>query len=188
MNCNRGNSGAFDLLQSLAKIWMPAAKAIELKQNMAVCSLEESQAAAERAGCEVCYADLPSKVSGFATMIDGQSYIVLNRDKPPQNLKYTLPHELGHSVLHLNPTRGGDDLGFPVKGLEELEAHLFAAMWVLGTTNHKEREEVLRHNQEAGFVLIVSAILSLNVVLIAALAHFFPRLFGGRSSGAATGK
>lgn len=188
MNCNRENSSVVILLQSLAKIWVPAMKALELKQNLGTCSLAESQGAAERAGCAVCYADLPAKVSGVAAMIDDRRYIVLNRNKPLQNLKYTLPHELAHHVLHLNAARSDDERGFPAKGMEELEAHLFAAAWVLATTNHKEREEVLQHNPEAGFILMSWVMVSLGGVGIALVGYICQKLFGARPSNSEIGK
>ena len=182
MNSDRESSTAATLFRSLLQFWLPAVKALELKQNLLACSLEQSQGEAERAGCEVSYADLPTKVSGFAQVIAGKPHIVLNREKPLKDLKYTLPHELGHSVLHLSPTRGVNELGFPLKGMEELEAHLFAATWVLGTANHKEREEVLRHNPEASFILFSWVMLSLVGIATALTVHVCQRIFGAPPS------
>ena len=180
MKSDTEKSNTPSLLESLAKTWIPAVMAFQLKENTAACSVEDSRAAAERAGCEVCYADLPSKVSGFAQVIAGKPYIVLNRQKSPQNLKYTLPHELGHHVLHLNAVRGRDELGFPAKDREELEADLFAAAWVLRTTNHKEREQVLQHNSEAVFVLMAWIMASLVGIAIALIVHAGQKLLGAQ--------
>jgi len=64
----------------------------------------------------------PRKSVALPRLIAGKPHIVLNREKPLKDLKYTLPHELGHWVLHLNPTGGGNELGFPLRGMEEVEA------------------------------------------------------------------
>src|SRR5271163_4191373 len=117
-------------LQCLEKIWEPAGAAFQAQQDLGVHSLEETTGALERAGYEISHVDLPEKVSGFAQIIADRPYVVLNRAKRQQELQYTLPHELGHHVLHLNPVHDCDPLGFPGLGDVELEANLFAASWL----------------------------------------------------------
>src|SRR6476646_10569064 len=73
---------------------------------------------------------IPEKVSGVATIIADRPHIVLNRAKSQDELQYTLPHELGHHKLHLNPVREYAPLGFPVWGDAEFEADLFAMSWL----------------------------------------------------------
>jgi Zn-dependent peptidase ImmA (M78 family) len=98
---------------------------------MGVRSLDETTGALERAGYEVCPIDLPTKVSGFTQIIADRPHLVLNRAKSQQELDYTVPHELGHHILHLNPVSKSDGLGFPPIGDAELEADLFATFWLL---------------------------------------------------------
>jgi len=163
------------VLQCLGKIWEPAGEALNVQNEMGVHSLEETQAAVERAGYEICQVDLPEKVSGFAEIIADKPHIVLNRQKSPQNLRYTIPHELGHHILHLNPLRESDLLGFPSVGNAELEADLFAISWLLCLRKDKPRDDVLLWNPESSTTLAIYFFLSVAIVLFALLASFMAR-------------
>lgn len=165
------------LIQSVAEIWSPAGEAMKLQRELNVHSLEETTAAAERVGCEVCYADLPEKVSGFADIIEGKAHIVLNRAKSRQNLEYTLPHELGHCVLHLNPLRNPSQSEFPDMAMAEFQANLFAASWVNGLGNDKQRDEVMTGNRESSTAIVTSLLLTLALVAIAIIAWVCSKLF-----------
>ena len=176
---NPGNDiSLLDLfLQELGKIWSPAGEALRLQGELTVHSLEETAAAAERAGCEVCYVDLPDKVSGFADTIEGKPHIVLNRAKSRQNLEYTLPHELGHCVLHLDPTQNSGQSRFPNIGTAEFQANLFATTWVNSLGNDRQREDMLANNRDSRAALVGSFILTLALVVIAILAWLYSKFF-----------
>lgn len=166
MNSKKDLSTLEVVFECLTVIWSPAAEAVRLQQQLGVGSLEETATAAERGGCEVCFVDLPEKVSGFAAIIEGKPYIALNRHKSKNNLEYTLPHELGHQVLHLNPS-GPQRLELMGSGIEEFQAHLFATTWIIWLVNDKQRDEVLRANPESYVVTGMSVIFSILVVVIA---------------------
>ena len=164
-------------LQGLGTIWLAGGEAIILQEGLNVRSLEETAAAAEQAGCEVCYADLPEKVSGFAEIIEQKPYIVLNRAKSPENLSYTLPHELAHCVLHLSSSRDAVRPRFAHRGAEEFEAHLFAASWVTHLGNHQRSREVLAANPESLATILGGFILMLALVVVAIIAWVCSKLF-----------
>ena len=171
----------FDIfLQGLTKIMSPVEEALKLREALNVQTLEGTAAAAERAGFEVCYADLPEKVSGFADNFEGKPHIVLNRTKPRKDLEYTLPHELGHCVLHLNPAHGIGQRESRDIQMAEFEAHLFGAAWVNWLGNHRQRDELLAENREASAASVVCFIMMLAVVLFAILAWGCSKLFDTR--------
>lgn len=176
---NRGNDiSLLDLfLQELGKIWSPAGEALKLQGMLNVNSLEGTAAAAERMGCEVCYADLPDKVSGFADIIEGKPHIVLSRAKSLQNLQYTLPHELGHCVLHLNPSQRTGQSGFAGIGMAEFQANLFATTWVNSLGNDRQRGEMLTQNRESSAAVVGCFILTLALAVFAILAWLCSKLF-----------
>ncbi len=171
------------ILDCLAIVWNPGAESLKLQQDLNVHSLKEISAAAERAGYEVCYADLPQNISGFARVIAGKPCIVVNRAKPPQHQQYTVAHELGHHVLHVNRPPDLPQLGLPSKDMMEFEAHLFAAMWVIRVTNDKEREILLRQNPESLLIPALSVFLTFAMILGALFAHLASRLFPTQVSG-----
>src|SRR5229473_5307697 len=115
------------VLVGLGMIWNPGAEALKLRLDLNVLSLEDIPAAAGRVGCKISYVDLPTKVSGFASVIADKLYIVVNRAKSPQHQQYTIAHELGHHVLHLNPAQDPNQLGLHIKDMAEFQAHMFAA-------------------------------------------------------------
>lgn len=165
------------LLECLGEIWSPCGEAARLQVEFNARSLEETAAAAERVGCKVCCVDLPEKVSGFADMIDGQAYIVLNRAKSRINLEYTLAHELGHHVLHLNPSRDTRPSEFPVTGSEELEANLFAVTWISWQGTDGRQDELLRENKEASATVLACFFVTVLLAVVALLAHIGSKLF-----------
>ena len=171
------------ILDCLAIIWNPAAESLKRQQDLNVHSLKDISAAAERAGYEVCYADLPPNVSGFAQVIAGKPCIVVNRAKPPEHQQYTVAHELGHHVLHVNPPQDPHQLGLASKDMMEFQAHLFAAMWVIRVTNGKEREVLLRHNPESLVVPASSVFMTFAMILGAAIAYLCSRVFPAQLSG-----
>lgn len=165
------------VFEGLQIIWGPGAEALRVQQALNVRSLEDTAAAAERAGYQVCYVDLPANVSGFAMVIEGRPYIVINRAKSPQHWQYTVPHELGHHVLHLNPSRDVSQLGASSEGVAEFQAHLFAATWVIQLANDQEREDVLRRNPELFAIPILSIFVTFALILIALLVPLWSRVF-----------
>ena len=103
----------------LGIIWNPGAEALKLQRDFNMRSLEDLSAAAIRAGYEICYVDLPSKVSGFAAVIASKPHIVVNRAKSLPDQQYTIAHELGHQVLHVNPTLDPNQLSLQIKDMAE---------------------------------------------------------------------
>lgn len=170
-------SGPEFVLSVLKVIWEPAIKARRLQEELDVHSLAETCEAAERAGYEVHYVDLPSKVSGLATSVAGKSYIVVNRAKPRAQRQYTVSHELGHHVLHLNPRRTPSSSEFPITPSIEFEADLFAAFWVFGVTSGAERETLMRENPELSANLSLAVFLTVMTVVAALLVCALSRLF-----------
>lgn len=165
------------LVQGVGEIWSPASEALRLQEELNVHSLEETAAAAERIGCEVCYVDLPEKVSGFADIIDGKAHIVLNRAKSRQNLAFTLPHELAHCVLHMNPSRNSGQPRVLDLGIAEFQADLFAATWVNWLGDVSQREDMLTGNRESSSAVFTSLLLTVAFVAIAIIAWVCSKLF-----------
>jgi Zn-dependent peptidase ImmA (M78 family) len=163
------------LLQCLGKIWEPAGEAYRVQRELGVDSLGDTNAALERAGYEVCPIDLPEKVSGFAQIIADRPHLVLNRAKPKFELQYTLPHELGHHILHLNPQRESALPGLSHIGDVELEANLFATTWLMLLPEDKRREDVLLRSPEMSRTVVIYVLLSVMIVLFALLATFMLR-------------
>jgi IrrE N-terminal-like domain len=165
------------LIYGLERICSPAGAAARLQARLNARSLEETAAAAEREGYEVCHADLPENVSGFADIIEGQPYIVLNRAKSRNNLEYTLSHELAHQVLHLNPSRDTSPSEFPAAGMEELEAHLFAVAWITWAGSGRHQEEVLLENPEASVAVRGWLFFMLLLVVVVLIGYICSKLF-----------
>ncbi len=102
---------------------------------------------------------------------------MVNRAKSRQHRQYTVAHELGHHVLHLNSSYDPNQLGFSTKNLAELQAHMFAYSLVIWVTKGQEREDVLRQNPEALAIVALSLFMSLTIIVIPLLVHFWSRLF-----------
>ena len=180
MSRDKGMSGVDGVLDILGILWSPGVEAMRVQKELNVQSLGDTIAAAERAGDDVCYAKLPDSVSGFATVIAGKPHIVLNRAKPRHHMHYTVSHELGHHVLqHLNPAQSPISSAFvPTEALQEYQAHLFAAMWVLvAPDSNQERKAVERENPEQTMVVAVAIFGSLAVIVFTILAHVASLLF-----------
>lgn len=169
-------SGSEMVLKLLGVIWTPAVEAQRTQKEFNVRSLGETSAAAGRAGYEVCYADLPAKVSGFAMSIAGKPHIVVNRAKSREHQQYTVPHELGHHVLHLNPSRNPDQSIPSTDSVVEFQAHIFAAAWVMYVADDKERKDVLRQNPELSASLLVSVFMTGGILMVWLLAYLWSRL------------
>jgi len=163
-------------VESLRMIWNPGAEAFRVKQEFGVQSVEDIPLAAERAGCEICCADLPDKVSGFVQVIAGKPHIVVNRAKPPQHRNYTIAHELGHHVLHLDPSHGSELLGVMTDGLKEHQANMFATMLVVWTTKDQEQDEMRRQNPELCLTVVAAFFLTLAAIVIALVFYLSSRL------------
>lgn len=173
MNMSSGDktSSTDIFLRGLEIIWNPGVEGLKLRQKMNVGSLKDISIAAERAGYEVCCVDLPENVSGFAVLIAGKPYIAVNRAKSPQHRLYTIAHELGHQILHLDTAQD------PNQDLAEFQAHMFAASLVLGTTNDDEREDVVKQNPESLLVPAVAIFMTLVIAVILLLVYLQSRLF-----------
>jgi len=167
------------MLEGLEMIWAPAAEAVKVQQAWGVRSLGEMPNALKRAGYEVCYVDLPERVSGFAKVIEGQPHIVLNRAKSAEHLQFTVSHELGHHVLHLDASRDLQQ-GSPSEGLAEFQAHQFATLSILLLANEKERQDLLNQNPEWLLVGATSLLMTAGVILIPLIAHLWSSLSGFR--------
>ncbi len=174
-----GNEVSFleAFLKGLAEIWSAGGEALQLQKDLNVRSLDETAAAAERVGCVVCYADLPRKVCGFAQIIEGKPHVVLNRAKSRKDLEYTLPHELGHQVLHLNPSRDTTQSGFLDMGEAEFQADLFAATWIMRLGNKRQRKEVLLENPESSAAVATCLVATVLLAGIMLVAHVCLKLF-----------
>ncbi len=174
---------AFDIfVESLGVIWNPGAEALKLRQDFDIQSVDDIPLAAERAGCEISYVDLPVKISGFAQVIEGKPYIVVNRDKPSTHKKFTIAHELGHHVLHCNSTHGADSAGLIIDSTAEFEANMFASSLATAVTSEEEREEMFVHNPEMRSTLAISIFASFLVILTAFVIWLCSHLFSTRSS------
>src|SRR5277367_4261642 len=114
--------------ESFGILWKPGMEAIKLRLDHNVRAVEDIPVAAQRAGCEISYVDLPIRVSGFAQVIEGTPHIVVNRTKPPSHTTFTIAHELAHLQLHLNPSRNNDQPAQPPNTATEFEANMFASV------------------------------------------------------------
>ena len=157
---------------------MPGMEAIKLRSNCDIRSLDDIPRAAEGAGCEISYVDLPEKISGFAQVIDGLPHIVVNRAKPSKHIELTIAHELGHHVLHSNPSQEASSL---TASNVEFEANLFGATLVTAVTTQEEREEMVRHNPEIRSALAVS-VFGMVLAILMALAIWIWSLFRTRDA------
>ena len=170
------------VVKQVARIWTPAAEAIRLKSEMKVCSFAETTAALQQAGYEVYRADLPAKVSGVAAVLDGRRYIVVNRHESGARQQFTVAHELGHHVLHLNSSPVAELAGFAEATDQEFQADQFASMWHIWGTEPEEQQELLRRNPHAGVVLSVSVIATVLVVVASILFHVCSRFIGRKTA------
>src|SRR5215469_5545161 len=156
-------------------IWGPGAQALKLQHSLGVRSLNEIGPAAQRAGYEVCYVDLPESISGFADVIEGKPHVVLNRAKSRPHQHYTLLHELAHHVLHLNSPDTPDQRTAGDLDAQELEAHMFSAVWVMLLADGDQRNDLLRDNPELRLMLVSSVLFSVLSILTGLFVHIWSR-------------
>jgi hypothetical protein len=173
-------SGKFDsriVFELLGVIWTPAIKAMQVRRDLNVRSLEETSGAAERAGIEVAYADLPANVSGFANLIEGKPHIVVNRTKSPEDQQYTVVHELGHHLLHLNPAHTPGELVRSVDGMADFQADMFAVGWIWSCrADGRKRQDVLKQNPESSIVVFSAASMTVVILGVALLVFLWSRI------------
>lgn len=182
------NSRLQAVLECVEAIWSPGIEAVKFQQALGVRSLAEMPAALERAGYEVCFTDLPERVSGFAKVIEGKPHIVLNRAKSAKHLQFTMPHELGHHILHLDASRDPGPFGPPTDGTAEFQAHQFAALWILLLADNKEREDVLNQNSEWLLVAAISLLMTAGAILAPLIVYLWSHLSRARFSRPFTGQ
>jgi Zn-dependent peptidase ImmA (M78 family) len=170
------------LIESLERILKPCMEATKLYLDCSVQTLDDIPRAAERAGCKISYIDLPEKISGFAQEIDGQPHIVVNRAKPSMHSDFTVAHELGHHVLHSNPSHGADRDHLLTDGETEFEANLFGTTLVTAVTTQKQQDEMLRYNPEIRSTLAICVFGTLLTILVALAIWICSHLFRTRDS------
>jgi hypothetical protein len=141
------------LMKAITKAAVPVSEANRLSQQMNVRSLEDTCGALKESGYQIVRADLPSAVRGFAQVICGQPYIVTNRCDCCDQHRYTVAHELGHHVLHVNPSPAITELGLPAENLEDREfrANQFATAWFTQTATPEQQERFFQKDPELSF-------------------------------------
>jgi hypothetical protein len=169
---------SFDVVvESLGVIWNPGAEALKMQQSLDVQSVEDIPFAAERAGYEISYVDLPANVSGFPLVVAGKPHIVVNRAKPSKHSRFTIAHELGHHVLHLNSSHDADQ-GRPLtNGMAEFQANMFATMLVVTVPNQVDQEEMLSQNPELRSTAVVSIFVTFATIFGSLIAWVCSHLF-----------
>ena len=100
---------------------------------------------------KVAYYDLPDNDDGKSTIVEGQPWILIAKDKPVQRQRFTCAHELGHILLghtgkyvlvNREPSRGDNPI--------EQEANVFASrllapacvLWALNARTPEEIAEL----------------------------------------------
>ena len=177
MTNNTRPSAIGPLVKELTKILAPIVEAIRLRQELNVRSLEDTCNAVEGAGYEIYRADLPSTVRGFAKIVDGQPYIVTNRCDCCDQYRYTVSHELGHYILHVNPSPAIAELGLTDESEEKQELHAdrFAATWFMQTANPEQRERFFKENPKAQSALNDAIMAGGLTVLALVFVYFLSR-------------
>jgi Zn-dependent peptidase ImmA (M78 family) len=175
------------VMEGLEVIWAPGVEAMRVHQSLAMRSLADLSAAVQRAGYEICWVDLPEKISGFAKVIEGQPHIVLNRAKSAEHQKFTIIHELAHHVLHLGASQA-PQLGSSSEGTAEFQAHQFATLFLLLLANDKNREEVLNQNPEWLLIGAASLFMTAGVIAAALIGHLWSYLSQARLPRPGVGK
>jgi hypothetical protein len=158
--------------ESLGMIWKPGMEVIRLRLDHSIQAVEDIPFAAQQAGFQISYVDLPMKVSGFAQVIEGTPHIVVNRSKPSSHTKFTIAHELAHHQLQLNPSQNNDHGAQPPNKATEFEANMFATMLLASTTRGEQQEKMLAHNPEMCSSLAV-IVFGTIVAILAALVIWF---------------
>src|SRR5271163_189861 len=167
--------------ESLGTLWKPGMEAIKLRLDHNIQAVEDIPVAAQRAGCEISYVDLPMKVSGFAQVIEGTPHIVVNRAKPSSHTTFTIAHELAHLQLHLNLSRNKDQAAQPPNNASEFEANMLAT-----TTSGEQQEQMLAQNPEMRSSVAFSAFATVLAILMAVVIWICFRLFPAPDSAVMT--
>jgi Zn-dependent peptidase ImmA (M78 family) len=163
--------------ESLDRLLKPGMEAIKLRMDHNIRAVEDIPIAAQRAGCQISYVDLPTKVSGFAQVIEGRPHIVVNRTKSPGHTTFTIAHELGHCQLHLTVSPNSEHTAQSTNPTTEFEANAFATMLVATTTSGEQREQMLAHNPEMQSSAVVVSFATFVAILMAVVIWFCSRLF-----------
>jgi hypothetical protein len=173
----------FDLLCT------PGAQALRVGRAHNLRSLKNIAVLAERMGYEVAYADLPASVSGFAKVIDGIPFIVVNRHKHPAHQQYTIAHELAHHLLHVQPQSVLTNmLHLPTEDFAEIQAHLFAASWLIYITSPQERDAMVKQNPDAFVFPFVLMVMTIGLGLAAGLGYLLSRFISPKPAHIGEGK
>lgn len=165
------------LAESFGPLLQPGADAIHLQRKLNIRSVEDIPLAVERAGYEITYVDLPTKVSGAAQVIEGSPHIMVNRTKSSLHKTFTIAHELGHHQLHLNPLRDTDQKAQVPNSTREFEENMFGTMFVAPLTSGEKQEQLLAHNPEIRSSLTVCVVATLVAILMAVVIWFCFRPF-----------
>lgn len=97
-------------------------------------------AIAKAEGIEIVYRSF-DKLKGFYTRFEDQSYIVLNQELTPTEMKLTCAHELGHDQLHQELAEDRilqEFMFYDLTRQPEYEANLFAAALILDEADVRE--------------------------------------------------
>jgi Zn-dependent peptidase ImmA (M78 family) len=162
--------------ESLERLWNPGMEAIKLQLDHRIQTVEDIPVAAQKVGCHISYVSLPTKVSGFAHVIEGTPHIVVNRAKPLSHTRFTIAHELGHHQLHLTRSRNNDQAQ-PPNNATEFEANMFASVLVSTTTSDEQQEQMLAHNPEIPSTLAVCMFATVLAILMALVIWFCANVF-----------
>lgn len=180
MNSDNGFSTA--LFETLNVIWAPTAEAYRSLKDFGGLSLKDAIAAVEQAGYVVDFADLPQAVGGFAKIIEGRPFIVVNRARPAQDQLYTLVHELGHAVLHLDPQRKPSENTPFGNDMAEFQAHIFAVAGTMLLAKGGRWHDLLKQNPDGAAVLFAATVISGGVLALGLIGHLWSRFSGTPSS------
>src|SRR5271156_2486414 len=165
------------LSDGLATILQPGVDAIQLQRDFHIRSVEDIPSGLERAGYEVSHVDLPTKVSGAALMIDGIPHIMINRAKTSLRRTFAIAHELGHLRLHLDGSRDPDSTTQLPPRARELEANMFATMFVAPLTCGEQQEQLLAQNPEIRSTVIAFALGTFLAILVVVVMWLRSLLF-----------
>jgi Zn-dependent peptidase ImmA (M78 family) len=168
----------WDILgESLGFIWKPGTAAIQLRMNHNIRAVEDIPIAAQKVGCQISYVTLPTKVSGFAQVIEGTPHIVVNRAKSSSHTTFTIAHELGHHQLHLTSSPNSEQRVQSTNPTAEFEANVFATMLVATTASHEQQDRMLVDNPEMQSSAVVALFATFFAILMAVVIWFCSRLF-----------
>ncbi len=112
---------AFDLLDVTPE---QAARFVRAQWHMPAGPVRRLAQWLEAAGCVLIGEDFgTARVDGLSQWVGDHPVILYNQAAPPDRVRLTLAHELGHLVLHSQGTIGADDL--------EAQANLFAGEFLM---------------------------------------------------------